>query len=131
MTTASYSKKYIGIGIALAVCLILVILFHYAYPSKETLTDEAVTSILEKTWEQLDASEQIEIANGVSDGSVEKRIFTDNKDSPVQLFYLPEEYYGKEVYIVTFTSQKRDLLGDIIKIVDKESGLIVGFNFRS
>lgn len=103
---------------------------HLTPPQKNELTDEITASILEKTWEQLSASEQLEISNGVSDGYVEERTFTDAKDSSVQLFYLPEEYYGQKVYVVTFTSEKRDLLGDIIKIVDKKSGLIIGYNFR-
>ena len=82
--------------------------------------------ILTQTWNQLSAAEANEISGSWENGTVDEITF-EQYDSR---FYLDEAYYGKVIYMVTFSTKNRDLAGDLIKLVDMESGEIVGYNFR-
>lgn len=114
--------------------LILVVCFSIGvlvfFNNEQGVSDQVKLNILEKTWAQLSISEQNEVANGISDGSVEVYLVTNDTDLKFPQMNLQEKCYGQEVYIVTFISIKRDFLGDIIKVVDK-NGVIIGYNLRA
>lgn len=82
--------------------------------------------ILEATWNQLSDAEKAELSGSWKDATIEEIIVRSGDG----LFYIEEEYYNHSVYIITFRSQNHDLLGDIKKLVDKNTGKIIGYSLR-
>lgn len=82
--------------------------------------------IKEIVWDQLTSGQQSEVIGGWKSGIVEE--LTIEKSSS---YYINDDsLLGKEVYVVTFKSDKEQLIGNIKVLVDKESLEIVGGFFR-
>lgn len=106
-------------------CLLLfiVILFVLGTAVRRHIRTE---KILKQTWEQLSKSEQSEAGGTWTGGSVEEVIL--QRDNAA--YIIQEQYYGTPVLRVTFPDRSRGISGDIVKLVDKESGEIIGIGFR-
>lgn len=46
------------------------------------------------------------------------------------LYLVAEDHIGKDVLIVTFRSKNRGILGDVQKVVDTSSGMVIGTSLR-
>ncbi len=110
-------RKYFLIIGFLFLCIVLGI----------TCYQQSITKkVLKQTWEQLSKEEQYEAVGSWSDGKVEKVIIHEGNTR----YFLAEQYYGKPVLLVTYTSSMREIIGDVEKIVDPVSGEIVGGSLR-
>ncbi|MCI8566720.1 MAG: hypothetical protein HFI39_10445 [Lachnospiraceae bacterium] len=109
-------KYFLIIGI-LFLCMIFGIICY-----KQAITEK----VLKQTWEQLSKSERYEAVGSWTDGKVEKIIIQEGNTR----YFVEESYYGEPVLLVTFTSSRREVIGDVEKIVDAASGRIVGGSFR-
>lgn len=73
----------------------------------------------------LSDSQKKEVIGGWKDARVSKTV------ADTSGFVLKDRSFeGKEVTRVVFRSTKSSLLGDIIKLVDEESGIVVGAGLR-
>ena len=82
--------------------------------------------VLKQTWEQLSKSEQYEAIGSWANGTVEKITIHEGNTR----YFIEEQYYGEPVLLVTFTSSRREIIGDVEKLVDAASGEIIGGSFR-
>lgn len=85
-------------------------------------------NILSNTWKQLEEIEKNELEN-YKEGTVEI-VQIPNAEITSNTFSYDENYIDKKVYLVTFTSKRKDLLGDVCKLVDINTGKIIGYNLR-
>lgn len=104
--------------------IIILYLMHRTHSNSSTTTNEI---ILKSTYEQLDAYEKGEVYTSYRDGSVQNYILDETSNS---YFFLEEEYYNKELYLVTFKSKNGEITGDIQKLVEKDNLTIVGYSFK-
>lgn len=109
--------------------LILIFVFLAFISGCKASNDNTIKekNIRKVVWEQLSKSEKYEVIGNWDDGKVEKVIIPTN--SP-RYWLKDKEFEGKEVYLVTFRSKNEPILGNIQKIVDKDSLEIVGSNLR-
>ncbi|WP_051957289.1 hypothetical protein [Bacillus sp. UNC322MFChir4.1] len=91
----------------------------------KTGATETTKDVREIAWNSLSDSQKKEVIGGWKDTQVSKTVADTNG------FALKDRSFeGKEVTQVVFRSTKSSLLGDIIKLVDEESGKVVGAGLR-
>lgn len=97
----------------------------------------SLQQILEETRNQLSLAEKAKIAVDRRDGRVEKMSvdlssgsFYIPKIHEAGLYLVAEDHIGKDVLIVTFRSKNRGILGDVQKVVDTSSGMVIGTSLR-
>ena len=117
-------KKIIIVFIILSLSLVLTI--HLLLKNQESTENTENISIVQSVWYKLDESERNEVVGSWKDGLIEEVVI----ESGEGRFHISPEYYGKVVYLITFESAQRDLIGDVQRLVDRESKEIIGFNFR-
>ena len=96
-------------------------------PSTKPTQQNDEQSILEETWNQLSRDEKAEMSTSWEEGVIEKKQISEEMASQ---FSWEEGYDNKEVYLVTFKSEKRDFIGDIQKLIDEDTMKIVGYSLR-
>lgn len=53
-----------------------------------------------------------------------------NSSINIRTFSFDETYQNNTVYVVTFQSRSRSIDGDIIRLVDRETKKVIGYNYR-
>ena len=102
------------------VLLVCGLFLYKGIPSSATKEE-----VIKNTYEQLTPEEKSEIEGDWQQGTLSK--ITADKNT----FYLIDEgYHGKEVYMVSFKSNRTELLGDLIKLVNLEGDKIIGYTYR-
>lgn len=92
---------------------------------KQTEATKTTKDAREIAWKSLSDSQKKEVIGGWKDARVSKTV------ADTSGFVLKDRSFeGKEVTRVVFRSTKSSLLGDIIKLVDEESGIVVGAGLR-
>lgn len=122
-------KTLLRIGI---ICILLAILFVAIFPYLSLNQDNNASNIqieqvLKNTWNELEPTEKIEVTTNWNEGVVEK-INTSTLTS--ERYYLKKGYNFNQVYLITFLSKNNKITGNIEKLVDINTGEIVGYNFR-
>lgn len=109
--------------------LILIFVFLAFISGCEDTNDSTISekNIRKVVWEQLSESEKYEVIGNWDDGKVERITIPANSS---RYWLKDKKFEGKELYLVTFRSKNEPILGNIQKIVDKDSLEIVGSNFR-
>lgn len=115
-------KKVFSITIFVLVIASICVFLNNKYKNNDTRI------ILLDTWKQLEEIEKNEIGN-YQNGTVEI-VQIPNEQINENTFKIDLTYENKQVYLVTFQSNKFDLLGNICKLVDVETGEIIGENLR-
>ena len=117
-----------GIVVVGLVILFAPVLFYVSNRREnDAVSRIQVEQVLKNTWSQLEPAEQIEAIAGWSDGTVE---LIQANGITSDRYYVPEEYQGQQVYLVTFRSENYQITGNVEKLVDAVTGQIVGYNLR-
>ena len=116
-------KKIISTTIVVMVIALICVFLNNRYKNNDT------NRILLNTWKQLEKTEKNEIGN-YQNGTVEI-VQIPNEKINENTYKYKFTYNNKKVYLVTFKSNKFELLGSICRLVDIDSGSIIGFNIRN
>lgn len=107
------------------ICFVAVCCFFgIAYKSISLKNHEK--RIIESTWQQLTDEEKSEVKDKTKDGTIEKIKVPQDTST----YYIEKSFNGEEAYLVKFKSEKADFEGDLNKLVDIESGDIIGYSLR-
>lgn len=81
--------------------------------------------IIQAAYDSLSVSEKKEINGDWRDANVDERVVTRQNG-----FLTDPNYDGKEVYVVTFSSKRSNVLGDIHVYVSKDKKKVIGKGYR-
>jgi hypothetical protein len=81
--------------------------------------------IIQAAYDSLSVSEKKEINGDWRDANVDERVVTRQNG-----FLTDPNYDGKEVYVVTFSSKRSNVLGDINVYVSKDKKKVIGKGYR-
>jgi hypothetical protein len=81
--------------------------------------------IIQAAYDSLSVSEKKEINGDWRDANVDERVVTKRNGSLTD-----PNYDGKEVYVVTFSSERSNVLGDISVYVSKDKKKVIGKGYR-
>jgi hypothetical protein len=81
--------------------------------------------IIQAAYDSLSVSEKKEINGDWRDANVDERVVTKRNGSLTD-----PNYDGKEVYVVTFSSKRSNVLGDISVYVSKDKKKVIGKGYR-
>lgn len=84
--------------------------------------------LLKDIWSNLDKYEKSQITD-YRDGTIELIVIPNDIVNEIT-FIIDQNYLGNEVYLITFPTKNSPFLGDIKKLVDKDTGKIIGVNIR-
>lgn len=107
------------------ILLILIFTFCFLIGCRSENTINKKEDVREIVWKQLSTGEKDEIIGSWKDGVVVKTIATSNS-----YLLIDKSFEEKEVYFITFKSEKEPILGNVQKLVDIKSNKIVGVNLR-
>lgn len=92
----------------------------------DKLTETERKELLQCTWQQLSSGELSEIVGSWEDAVVTSFAVSENES----MYYVEPEFREAELFLVTFESRDKELIGNIEKIVEGDSYRIVGYNLR-